>query len=86
MYGLPEVPTPPADLAGLPEDWVYRDIPWASVETWGSVISAMPDGSFKLLAMSERNASDGTPVRRGQLFISPEGMTALESMLEKEGV
>lgn len=49
--------------------WVYRDMPWTTIEAWDEAMAAIGPENVIVLARSERPGS-----RRGQVLISPEGM------------
>lgn len=56
----------------MPNDWLYRDIPWVGVDIWNEVMQTICNHGTYLLAATQR----GNEVR-GQLFISPKAAELL---------
>lgn len=88
---LPPRPDPKALLAALdalqppiPEPyksqgWVYRDLPGKlSPEMWDHFLEILGPDNYTILAMSESKDPEN-PWKRGQFFISPQGMENLKA-------
>jgi hypothetical protein len=57
----------------IADGWVYRDVPWCTLEAWDTLMSVPREGSAILLAMSRRPNGD----TRGQILYSPEALDDL---------
>jgi hypothetical protein len=66
----------PDDLKA--KGWIYRDMPGrATHEAWDLLLDLMGDGEYQVIAMSTGTDGQGTPYKRGQFFISPQGIKNL---------
>lgn len=66
----------PADLKA--KGWVYKDLPGRLThDAWDLFIDLMGDGEYQVVIMSSGTDRHGTPYKRGQFFISPEGIRNL---------
>lgn len=80
----PKVSITEADLPGdqrgpdelMKLGWAYCEISWCTEATWQELLGIIGVENFKLLAMTIRRRDGG---RRGQLFVSPAGMTNLRA-------
>lgn len=67
-----------AFVAGIetqaPPGWVYRDIPWMADKFWDELWALVGEGNFETIAVSRR-----PDAKRGQFFISPEGMANMRA-------
>lgn len=59
------------------QDWVYRDIPWTTVDMWVLLIDAIGEPNIRMVSGSERTGKDGVAARRASVFISPTGIENL---------
>lgn len=60
------------------EGWVYRDLPWAPVSLWEYNVGVTAPENVFVLTQHDGIGPDGTPIRCGQVLISPEGMQRLK--------
>ena len=61
----------------MKQGWVYRDVPWCTLDAWALLIKIIGSDNYRLLAQSERNDAV-----RGQMLISPKGMDNLKNHKE----
>ncbi|MDB5616047.1 hypothetical protein [Tardiphaga sp.] len=70
----------PADLKA--KGWRYVDPPGRlSPEAWNYLLDWMGDGEYQCIAMSAGRDKHGEAFKRGQFFVSPQGM---RNMADKE--
>lgn len=63
----------PADLKA--KGWIYKDLPgrWTHA-AWNLILDLMGDGEYQCIAMISGIDKHGVAYKRGQFFISPQGM------------
>jgi hypothetical protein len=61
---------------GLP-GWTYRDISWVTPDVWNQFLDIVGMENCKILAKS----TDGNKRCRGQVLISPDGMSRLRAAI-----
>lgn len=66
------------------EHLVYRDIPWCSATIFEWMMKELEPYELEILAVSRREAIDGTPVMRGQIWVNQDGLNALPEALERD--
>lgn len=59
---------------GLPDGWIYKDIPSTTRENYILLFKVIGKGNFKIITVA-KNLDNGT--QRSQFFISPAGMENL---------
>lgn len=66
------------------DGWVYRDIGWMTLPWWNKLWDEIvgPE-NVRVLVMSSRMIK-GDDCRRGQIFISPEGLKKATDWLNRE--
>lgn len=62
---------------GVPEDWVYRDMPKSTVSAFSETLGIIGDANYKLLTTAKYPHKTEGQLIRSQLLISPEGMENL---------
>ena len=66
----------PADLRE--KGWRYVDMPgrWDH-DAWNLILALLGDGEYQIIAMTSGTDKQGKNFRRGQFFISPQGLKNL---------
>lgn len=68
------------------EGWTYVDPPTRfSPEMWELFLSYFGEGEYRILVSSSGVSSGGEPWKRGQLMVSPAGMTRFRAMAGQAG-
>lgn len=79
--------TPPASIMGLPDSWVYRDIPWMTFQELDILLKVIGEENFKFIATTRAprimTGGEKQMMIRGQAFISPEGIERGVKQVEK---
>lgn len=67
----------------LPEDWVYRDIRWTTLENWEKVFyETLSSEDFHIVSVLKKPMGEETRVR-GTCFLSPIAIEKLKAYIEK---
>ncbi|MEX0598431.1 MAG: hypothetical protein WD512_18230 [Candidatus Paceibacterota bacterium] len=74
--------TPP-DLQN--EGWVYKDIPWTTIDNFNLLVTIIGEDNLVLIASSVKQSNDGDIIR-GQFWISPQGIENCAEYREQNDV